>query len=131
MVTRIVEDQDEAVAFYTEKLGFKITRDHPGPHGRFVAVAPERDENAELVLMSPDGFDDDDAERMRTLIGSDFGLIYEVDDCRETYEELHERGVDFRNEPEEMDWGVQAVATDSDGNEIVIQEPPRASRSEL
>lgn len=126
MVTRVVADQDEAVAFYTEKLGFELRRDHPGPHGRFVTVAPETDEQAELVLVTPDGFEEDDAERFETLIGSGFGLIYEVDDCRGTYESLRERGVEFLGEPEEMPWGVQVVATDPGGNEIVLQEPVSA-----
>ena len=123
MVTRVVEDQDEAISFYTERLGFEIRRDHPGPHGRFVTVAPETDENVELVLVAPDGFDDEDAESLRAMTGNDWGLIYEVDDCRATYEELRGRGVEFRDEPQEMPWGIQAVAIDPDGNETVLQEP--------
>lgn len=127
MVTRIVENQDEAVAFYTESLGFEIRRDHPGPHGRFVTVSPEQDENVELILISPDGFDDEDAEQLSKLIGQDAGLIYQVDDCRATYEELRKDGVNFQSDPAEMPWGIQAVLTDPDGNEIVIQERPSAS----
>lgn len=119
MVTRFVSDQDEAVAFYTEKLGFTITMDHPGPHGRFLAVAPTGDD-VDLILMSPDGFDD--ADDLAKLIGNDAGLIYEVDDCQETFESLRTKGVEFREEPEEMPWGIQAVALDQDRNEIVIQE---------
>lgn len=123
MVTRIVEDQDEAIEFYTEKLGFELTGDHPGPHGRFVTVSPEGDD-VDLILMSPDGFPEEDAERMREQFGTDWGTIYLVDDCRETYEGLRERGVDFRGEPEEMPWGIQVVAIDPDGNETVLQERP-------
>ena len=128
MVTRIVEDQDEAIAFYTKRLGFVIRGDHQGPHGRFVTVAPEADENAQLVLMAPDGFEDEDAENLSRTIGRDMGLIYEVDDCRATYETLRDRGVEFRGEPEEMPWGIQTVAIDPDGNEIVLQEPVRAAQ---
>lgn len=127
MVTRMVSDQEEALAFYQDKLGFEVTRDHDGPHGRFLTVAPEGSESADLILMTPDGFNDETAERLATLIGNDFGLIYEVDDCREAYETLKEKGVKFRSDPEEMPWGIQAVAVDPDGNELVIQEPVSAS----
>ncbi|WP_247002046.1 VOC family protein [Halosolutus gelatinilyticus] len=126
MVTRIVSDQEEALAFYRDKLGFEVTGDHEGPHGRFLTVAPEGDSTG-LVLMSPDGFDDETAGQLETLLGNDFGLIYEVDDCRSAYETLREKGVAFRGEPEEMPWGTQAVALDTDGNEIVVQEPVASS----
>ncbi len=124
MVTLVVEDQDEAVEFYTEKLGFDVTRDHPGPHGRFVAVAPDGHENTELVFVSPDGFGDDTRD-LEKEIGTDKGTVYLVDDCRATYEELGERGVEFKYEPERMDWGVQTIAIDMDGNELVLREPPK------
>lgn len=124
MVTRVVEDQDAVIGFYTEKLGLKKTGDHPGPHGRFVTVAPEGNNQTELILISPDGFSDEERDRLTEQIGQDWGLIYEVDDCRQTYEELRSRDVEFRTEPQEVDWGIQAVATDPDGNEIVLQERP-------
>lgn len=123
MVTRVVEDQDRAIEFYTEKFGFELTGDHPGPHGRFVTVAPGSDE-VDLVLVSPDGFPDDEVERLRAQIGNDGGMIYLVEDCQGTYEELRDRGVEFRGEPEEMPWGTQVVALDPDGNETVLQERP-------
>jgi catechol 2,3-dioxygenase-like lactoylglutathione lyase family enzyme len=122
MVTRFVADQDAAVEFYTDKLGFEIRMDHPGPHGRFLTVAPETDTSAELVLMTPDGFDNEEAERLSTLIGNDGGLIYEVDGFQKTYRTLRENGVQFLSQPETMPWGIQAVALDQDGNEIIIQE---------
>ncbi|MFC7202164.1 VOC family protein [Haloferax namakaokahaiae] len=121
MVTRIVTDQEEALAFYRDKLGFEITRDFDGPHGRFLSVAPAGGESADLVLMTPDAFSEK-SEELATVIGNDIGLIYEVDDCRETYENLTEKGVTFQGEPEQMPWGIQAVAFDQDGNDIVIQE---------
>lgn len=124
IVTRIVEDQDEALSFYTELLGFEVKRDHPGPHGRFVSVAPEQDRQTELVLMPPDGFDDEMADRLSEQVGMDGGLIYKVNDCREAYEKLRARGVEFRDTPEEMPWGIQASFTDPDGYEITIQERP-------
>lgn len=124
MVTRIVENQNEAIEFYTESLGFELRGDHPGPHGRFVMVAPEGDENVELVLITPDGFDEDEADELSALIGRDMGLIYRVDDCRATYEELRQNGIDFLSKPEKMPWGTQAVLTDPDGNEIVVQDRP-------
>lgn len=127
MVTRIVEDQENAIEFYTEQLGFDIRKDHPGPHGRFLSVAPSTDENVELILMTPDGFDEEERERLSRLIGNDAGLIYETDDCYGTIESLSEAGVEIREEPSEMPWGVQAVIADPDGNEIVVQEPVAAA----
>lgn len=123
MVTRVVTDQDEALEFYARKCGFEVVRDHEGPHGRFLTVAPAGTESAELVLVTPDGFDEETAEELAALVGNDAGLIYAVDDCQETYRELAENGVTFQGEPEEMPWGVQVVALDPDGNEIVFQEP--------
>ena len=127
MVTRIVSDQDVAVKFYTEKLGFEKRMDHPGPHGRFLAVAPPTDDQVDLILMEPDGFDQEEASRLSELIGNDAGLIYAVDNCRAICETLVEKGVKFRSEPEAMPWGVQAVILDPDGNEIVLQEPTSES----
>lgn len=122
MVTRFVSDQDEAVAFYTEQLGFEVRMDHPGPHGRFVTVAPPTDDDVELILMTPDGFDEDEAARLSALIGNEAGLIYAVDDCDAFCATLRERGVALDEDPAEMPWGTQAVLSDPDGNEIVLQE---------
>lgn len=130
MVTRIVTDQEEALTFYRDTLGFEVTHDRDGPHGRFVSVAPESGDSADLILVTPDMFDGEKAKRLNDRIGTDTGLIYEVDDCLETYEALRERGVPFRDEPEEMPWAIQAVGLDPDGNETVIQESVSPGSSE-
>ena len=122
-VTRVVADQDRSVTFYTETLGFEVVRDHDGPHGRFVTVAPPTDEQVELILVTPEGFDEPEASRLETLIGNDSGLIYRVDDCRQTVETLQERGVRLLSGPDRMPWGTQAELADPDGNEIMLQEP--------
>ena len=98
----------------------------PAPTGRFVSVAPAGDENVELVLITPEFLDGENADERAELVGQDRGLVYRVDDCQATYEELVENGVDVRSEPEEMPWGIQAVLTDPSGNETVIQEPSTA-----
>ena len=128
MVTRIVEDQDVAAEFYTEQLGFEVRRNHPGPHGRFLTVAPPED-GVELILMTSEGFDAATAAQLSRLIGNDAGLIYRVEDCLATAQTLEQRGVSFRQEPQEMPWGIQAVLADPDGNEIVIQERPTEPES--
>lgn len=130
MVTRIVADQEDALAFYRDKLGFAVTHDRDGPHGRFLSVAPESSDSADLILVTPDMFDGEKSARLNDRIGTDTGLIYEVDDCLETYETLRERGVPFRDEPAEMPWAIQAVVVDPDGNETVIQEPVTPGSSE-
>lgn len=121
MVTRFVSDQETALEFYTQTLGFDLVRDNQGPHGRFVTVAPTANTGAELILMTPDGFGEA-ADALRALVGNDPGLIYAVEDCRNAYEVLVERGVEFRSEPQDMPWGTQAALVDPDGNEIVIQD---------
>ena len=123
MVTRFVPDQDGAETFYTEKLGFERRMDHSGPHGRFLTVAPPSDDQVELILMMPDGFDEEEADRLSNLIGHDAGLIYRVKDCNAICKTLDDKGVEFLTEPEEMPWGIQAVILDPDGNEIVLHEP--------
>lgn len=124
MVTRFVSDQNEALAFYRDTLGFEVIRDNEGPHGRFLTVAPTGDDGVELILMTPDGFDDETASNLTDLIGNDAGLIYEVEDCHAVFDKLVEKSVDVLQEPQQMNWGIQAVITDPDGNEIVLQQRP-------
>ncbi len=126
LTTRFVEDQDEALRFYTEKLGLKKTADEQfGPENRWLTVAPEQDDTVEIVLEHPDWAEDEaEIDRRTALIGDQPALAFTVDDCHATYETLIDRGVDFVTEPQERPYGIEAVAEDLYGNGVVLVEQP-------
>lgn len=124
LTSRIVEDQDEALRFYTEKLGLEKKADEPfGPDNRWVTVAATQDDTAEIVLELPDwSEDEDEADRRSAMIGEQPALAFTVDDCHATYETLRERGVEFTAKPEEQPYGIEAIARDLYGNGLVLVE---------
>jgi catechol 2,3-dioxygenase-like lactoylglutathione lyase family enzyme len=128
LTNRIVDDQDEALRFYTEKLGFEKKTDEPmGPDARFITVAPEQDDTVEIYLDSVKGMEGEEADRRAAMVGEQPALAFTVDDCHAAYETLRERGVEFTSEPEEQPYGIQAVARDLYGNGLVLVErPPEA-----
>jgi catechol 2,3-dioxygenase-like lactoylglutathione lyase family enzyme len=100
-----VLDQDEALAFYTDKLGFELHTDDTMDDFRWVTVtAPERPDH-ELILLvpGPPMMDDESADQLEALIAK--GVLgagaFETDDCRATYAELKDRGADVLSEPTE------------------------------
>jgi catechol 2,3-dioxygenase-like lactoylglutathione lyase family enzyme len=120
-----VHDQDEALAFYTEKLGMEVRSDVTVPelgNFRWLAVAPPGEEFA-LVLMAIPGpplLDEQTEQQVRTLMGKGFaGTVFlTTDDCRASYEELKGRGVEFTEEPEERPYGIDAGFRDPSGNSL-------------
>lgn len=129
LTSRIVDDQDEALRFYTEKLGLEKKADETfGPGFRWLTVAPEQDETVEITLEAPDwSEDEEETDRRAAMIGNQPALAFTVDDCHATYETLRDRGVEFTAEPEERPYGTEAVASDLYGNGIVLVErPPEA-----
>jgi catechol 2,3-dioxygenase-like lactoylglutathione lyase family enzyme len=121
-----VHDQDEALAFYTEKLGLEIRDDVTMPEVgdfRWLTVGPPGQPDVALTLMSVPGppvFDADTAEQLKTLMakGAAGGLFFSTDDCRATFEELKSRGVEFSEEPTDRPYGVDAGFHDPSGNAI-------------
>ncbi len=120
-----VTDQDEALAFYTEKLGMEVRDDVTVPelgNFRWLTVAPPKSEVA-LVLMTVPGppmFDQETSDQLRSLLakGAAGGLFFATDDCRGTYEELKAKGVEFSQEPTEQPYGLDAGFRDSSGNSM-------------
>jgi catechol 2,3-dioxygenase-like lactoylglutathione lyase family enzyme len=120
-----VHDQDEALAFYTEKLGMEVRSDVTVPelgNFRWLAVAPP-DEEFALVLMAIPGpplLDEQTEQEVRSLMGKGFaGTVFlTTDDCRASYEELKGRGVEFTEEPEERPYGIDAGFRDPSGNSL-------------
>ena len=119
-----VHDQDEALAFYTKKLGMEVRSDVTLPEMgdfRWLAVGPAGQEDVSIVLMAipgPPVMDAETAEQVRTLMAKGFaGTIFlTTDDARASYEELKGRGVEFTEEPEERPYGVDAGFRDPSGN---------------
>ncbi|WP_266081892.1 VOC family protein [Haladaptatus caseinilyticus] len=126
LTTRIVSDQDEALNFYTEKLGLIKKADETfGPDDqRWVTVAAEQDDTVEIVLEPIDWFEGEEADRRSAMIGEQPALAFTVDDCQSTYETLREQGIEFTSEPTEQPYGIEAIATDLYGNGIVLVEHP-------
>lgn len=73
-------------------------------------------------MKTPEMFDDEEAQHRRALIGTSPQVAFRVDDCRELYQSLLEKGVSFNAEPEEKPWGISAVARDPSGNQVVLTE---------
>jgi catechol 2,3-dioxygenase-like lactoylglutathione lyase family enzyme len=119
-----VHDQDEALAFYTEKLGMEVRADvtlaEMGDF-RWLTVSPPGQEDVSIVLMAIPGapvMDEESAEQTRTLMAKGFaGTVFlTTDDCRASYEELRGRGVEFTEEPEERPYGIDSGFRDPSGN---------------
>ena len=121
-----VHDQDEALAFYTEKVGMEVRADVTVPelgNFRWLTVGWPGQNEVSIVLMAipgPPVMDAETADQVRTLMGKGFaGTIFlTTDDCQASYEELKDRGVDFVEEPEERPYGIDSAFHDPSGNNI-------------
>jgi uncharacterized glyoxalase superfamily protein PhnB len=121
-----VHDQDEALAFYTKKLGFEIRSDVTVPelgNFRWLTVAPATQPDIAIVLMAipgPPVMDAETAAQVKTLMAKGFaGTIFlTTDDAHAAYEELKSRGVEFIEEPEERPYGIDSAFRDPSGNNI-------------
>jgi uncharacterized glyoxalase superfamily protein PhnB len=121
-----VHDQDEALAFYTQKLGFEVRNDVTMPemgNFRWLTVGPVGQDDFAIVLMAIPGapvMDDDSAEQVRTVMAKGFaGTVFlTTDDVHASYEELRGRGVEFTEEPEERPYGIDSGFRDPSGNSL-------------
>jgi uncharacterized glyoxalase superfamily protein PhnB len=119
-----VHDQDEALAFYTEKLGMEVRSDVTLPemgNFRWLTVGPPGQDDIAIVLMAipgPPVLNDETADEIRNLMAKGFaGTVFlTTDDCRASYEELKARGVEFTEEPEERPYGIDSGFRDPSGN---------------
>ena len=107
-----VQDQNRALDFYTEKLGFTIITDQPfDDKQRWIELRIPKAETR-VVLFTAEG------EEKR--IGSFMNLSYNCDDIEQTYNELRERGVEFEGPPQKQPWGTYAMFKDSEGNRFIV-----------
>jgi catechol 2,3-dioxygenase-like lactoylglutathione lyase family enzyme len=121
-----VHDQEEALAFYTEKLGMEVRADVSLPElggFRWLTVGLPGQDDVALALMTVPGppvFDDETRAALETLVakGAAGGLFFSVDDCHAAYEELRRRGVEFSQEPTDQPYGVDAGFRDPSGNQM-------------
>jgi uncharacterized glyoxalase superfamily protein PhnB len=125
-----VHDQEEALAFYTDKLGFEIRSDVTLPEMgdfRWLTVSPPGQEDVAVVLMAipgPPMMDEDTTRQVETLMAKGFaGTVFlTTEDCRADYEQLKSRGVEFTETPEERPYGIDCGFRDPSGNSIRLTE---------
>jgi predicted enzyme related to lactoylglutathione lyase len=109
-----VRNQNRALDFYTEKLGFTIITDQPfDEKQRWIELRVPKAETR-VVLFTMDG----DEQRIGTMMPATFAC----DDIEQTYTELSARGVEFLGEPQKQHWGSFAMFKDSEGNRFVLSE---------
>jgi uncharacterized glyoxalase superfamily protein PhnB len=121
-----VHDQDEALAFYTEKVGMEVRADVTLPEMgdfRWLTVAPVGQEDVSIVLMAipgPPMMDADTAGQVGELMAKGFaGTVFlTTDDCQASYEVLKSRGVEFTEAPEERPYGIDSGFRDPSGNSL-------------
>jgi predicted enzyme related to lactoylglutathione lyase len=105
-------NQERALRFYTEKIGFAVATDQPfNDRQRWIELRIGNSATR-IVLFTPEGQED--------RIGSFFNGSFACDDVTATYRQLKERGVEFVKEPQRQPWGEFAIFKDPDGNQFVL-----------
>lgn len=128
-----VHDQDEALDFYTRKLGMEVRIDVTIPEMgdfRWLAVGPVGQPEVAIVLMAipgPPVMDTATADHLRDLMAKGFaGTVFlTTDDCRAAYKDLTGRGVEFVEEPDERPYGLDSAFRDPSGNHLRLTQPHR------
>ena len=120
--TIYVTDQNQALEFYRDKLGFKVITDVTMDGGfRWLTVAPNGQADFEIILMEPKPgfmFEEEAANQLLALItGGKLGAgVFDTANCQATYEELSAKGVEFLSPPAERPYGIEAIFKDNSGN---------------
>lgn len=125
-----VLDQDEARAFYIDRLGFEIRTDQRMGDFRWLTVGPKSQPDIEIVLMpirESSFLSARHAYMLRELVQSgNLGVgVLDSDDIHATYKELSARGVTFQGEPVERPYGIEAMMRDNSGNWFSVVQRPR------
>ena len=105
-------DQDAALRFWTEQVGFAVLSDQPFDDTQRWIELSIGDSVTRLVLYTPEDQED--------RIGGYFNGTFACDDVEATYRQLSERGVVFVNRPQKQSWGMFAIFRDPDGNRFVL-----------
>ncbi len=110
-----VTDQQRAVDFYTQMLGFRVVTDQPfDDNQRWIELGIGRSSSG-ISLFTPEGHEN--------RIGTFTGISFVADDVMATHRELAAKGVKFIQEPQQADWGTAAIFADPDGNQFVLSSP--------
>lgn len=137
MITKIshvsffVLDQQKAYDFYVTTLGFKVNTDVTMENGfRWLTITPPEQPDLEIALLAPltegaMGYDEETRNAFRVLLekGALGAGVLHTPDCRATYEELTAKGVQFKGEPKEQFYGIEAIITDGQGNWFSMTQP--------
>lgn len=119
-ITLIVADQDEALDFYINKLGFELHTDAPFGDFRWLTVCPKNNKEFEIALVPAR----DDQEK--ALVGKQAGsypmFSLSTSDCKKMYQEMVNHGVESIQAPVEKPWGIEAMCKDLYGNIIHINQ---------
>jgi catechol 2,3-dioxygenase-like lactoylglutathione lyase family enzyme len=127
-INQWVHDQDEALAFYTEKLGMELREDVTLPElggFRWLTVSHPDQPDVALALLKipgPPVFDEETAEKLKDIVakGAASGLFFATDDINRVHEQLKSRGVEIVQEPTEQPYGVDMAVRDPTGNQIRV-----------
>ena len=111
-ITVYVEDQDQALAWYTEKLGFEIVMDNNDvvPNLRWLTVCPAGNQATQFVLALAHSHDD------KSRIGNNLMTVLSSDDCEADLNQLEQAGVEIVDPPSEVPWGISGIIRDLYGN---------------
>jgi uncharacterized glyoxalase superfamily protein PhnB len=126
-----VDDQDEALEFWTKQVGMEVRSDVTLPemgNFRWLTVGPPGQPDIAIVLMAipgPPVMDAETSDQVRDLMSKGFaGTVFlTTDDVRADYEELKGRGVEFTEDPEERPYGVDCGFRDPSGNSVRLTQP--------
>ncbi len=125
-----VHDQDEALAFWTDQVGFEVRSDVTVPelgNFRWLTVGPKDQDGIDIVLMAipgPPVMDDATRTQVADLTAKGFaGTVFlTTDDCVRSYEELSARGVEFTEKPEDRPYGIDCGFRDPSGNSVRLSQ---------
>lgn len=113
-----VDDQDEALRWYTEKLGLEKRVDEKFGEGERWLTVAAKGTDLELTLQKAKAGD-------KHILGPNNRWVFSTDDCQKAYETLKARGINFVSPPKSQPWGVQAVFQDPYGNEFYLMGNPQ------
>ncbi len=124
-----VTDLDVAFDFYVNKLGLTVNTDMKMDNGfRWLTLSAPAAPDFEIIMMPIEAgmaLNEEQAAALRGLVtsGALGAGVFNVDDCRKTYDELVAKGVKFKGEPVEQFYGIEAVMMDPFGNWFSMCQP--------
>ena len=127
--TVFVTNQNEALEFYRDKLGFRVHTDAMvGPDFRWLTMCTNEQPDFEIILLEPKPgmmIDEETSNTIRALLAKGVlgAGVFNTKDCRATYEKMKAKGVQFISEPAERPYGIEAVFRDNSGNWFSLTQP--------